>query len=368
MGRDSGNQPGTAGPVFSGLVAGRLLFTMYGVCLSLVLTGCSGDESSPETETPGKDRRMAEERNMPFLGQVDNPRYKSQYMGKKLTTFADYLAAARDAQEKNAYYEAYQFARKAAALEDRSGEAHYIIGVGLCASAYGDEDEALAELKRAIDLGFEDGNLYEYMAKIYDGKKQYGEAVKALTRAIELRPTDIGLYGERAAMYVFTGDLKQAEKDYTRRIEMSDSRRSESLLIRGRFYEGQKRYEEALADYTAAVEHDLRETDELRARVGALVALGRRKEAVEDLDEIIERNPNDDDSIRTRGNLYFELGNLESALKDFSTAIQHSPDQDRLAYEARARVYDRLGRKDRAEADRKAAREIADAPAEKPIY
>ncbi|MGD9682222.1 MAG: tetratricopeptide repeat protein [Candidatus Obscuribacterales bacterium] len=346
----------------------RRLIAFLAVSLSLVLAGCTAEEPSHKTKKPERERGMADERNLPFVGDVGNPRYNSKYKGKRLTTFADYLGAARDALEKNAYYEAYEFARKAAALDDRSGEAHYIIGVGLCSSAYGDEDEALAELKRAIELGFEGSNLYEYMAKIYDGKKEYRAAIEALSRGIELRPTDLGLYGERAAMYTLTGDMKQAEKDLTRRIELSDTKRSGSLLSRGRFYEGQKRYEEALADYSAAIEDGDRETDELRLRVHALIALGRTKEALKDLDEIIERNPNDDDSIRTRGNIYFDLGNLQSALKDFSTAIQHSPDQDRLAYESRARVYDRLGRKDRAEADRKTAREITDAPAEVPIY
>ncbi|MBZ0190028.1 MAG: tetratricopeptide repeat protein [Candidatus Obscuribacterales bacterium] len=334
--------------------------------MPLYLFSCSADSDSPEK--PEKSSSIRDERVVPFLGDIGDGKYKPKHGKKVLSTFEDYLAAAKDALRQNAYVEAGEYAKQALRLNDKSGQAHYIRGKGLSASAYGDDEEALLEFKKAIALGFKSADLFEFMAKVYDGKKDYPYAIDALTNAIRLTPTDLDLYRARGGLYALVGNIDAAEKDYAVQIEMAHDRKSKSYMSRGRFYEGQGLYEKALSDFSLAVKDQTRDTDELRARVRMLLQLERRKEALKDLFEIIERNPADDDSIRERGNLYAELGDNEKALADYNLAIEHSPDLDRPSYEARAKIYEKLGKNDLAQKDRARARAISDRPAEKPMY
>ena len=133
-------------------------------------------------------------------------------------------------------------------------------------------------------------------------------------------------------------------------------------------YEGNEEYEKALADYDRAVELAEKKTDAMTARARAYILLGRDEEALKDLNEIISVNPNDDDSIRTRGDIYARRKDFKAAIRDYTRVIRHSPDLARTAYESRAKVYEAIGEKEKAAADRKTASAIKARPAEKTLF
>ena len=297
-----------------------------------------------------------------------SPDYKPHYSKKQLRTLEGCLKAAKEANDKVAYQDAYRFVLKALKIDPQCGEAHFLRGKIIFNSAFGDEDTALAEMKRAEELGFRSGELYLYEARIYDGKRDYRQAIASLSRAIEEAPTDMELYKFRAGLYRQMGDEKSAEADYSRRVKLRQTNRSEGYMTRGRYYESRERWQDALKDYDTAVNTDDTETDELRARVRMLLKLKKTEPALKDLDEIIRRNPTDDDSIRLRGELLASRGKFAKALEDYDRVIETSRDMDSETYDARAALYEKMGKPELAAKDRKHAEKIRAQPAEKPIY
>lgn len=334
------------------------------------LWGCESSESNEDKPSVSEGQpkyRSHPENVFSVVDELGIQKYKPKHKRSALKTFTDYLQAAKEALAQNAYEEAGQFAEAALALDDRSGEAHYIRGKALSASATGDDDEALRQLNVAAELGFENGDLYEYKAKIYDGRKDYKNAIVALTRAIKLEPGNRDHFRFRGALYDLIGRHEAAEDDYTTNIEMAYEK-SQAYLDRGLMYEGNKRYDMALADYSRALALETRRTDELRARARVLLIMKKDELALIDLNEIVERNPQDDDTIRIRGDLYARRKEYQSAIRDYSRVIHSAPDQSRHAYEARAFVYEKIGEKEKAAADLKVASQILARPAERTLF
>lgn len=340
------------------------------ISLSIVLVcvcSLSGCHSSETENEKVDDKASAPENVFSVVDELGIQKYKPKHRRSDLKSFADYLQAAKEALSQNAYREAGEFAEAALALDDRSGEAHYIRGKALSASATGDDDEALKELNVAAQMGFENGDLYEYTAKIYDGRKDYKNAIVALTRAIKLEPGNRDHFRFRGALYDLIGRHDAAEADYTTNIDMAYEK-SQAYLDRGLMYEGNKRYDLALADYTKALALETRKTDELRARARILLLMKKDDLALKDLNEIVERNPQDDDTVRTRGDLFARRGDYHAAVRDYSRVIRSAPVQARHAYEARAAAYEKLGEKEKAAADLKMASQILAQPAEKTLF
>lgn len=334
----------------------------------LVLNGCDAGKK----EESGKDVKPAKVSYEPdpifsvVDGYAEN-KYKPKKKRGPLKTFKDYLSASEEALKQKAYSDSANLAEAALKLNKNSGKAHYIRGKALSASATGDDDIALKEMNLAVALGFESADLYEYTAKIYDGKKDYPRAISSLTRAIRLDPHDRDNVRFRGALYNLIGDFERAEIDYTKNIQMSHENPN-AYIDRGIMYEGNNQIEKALKDYDKAVFLAKKKTDAMTARARAYRMLGREDEALKDLNTIIESNPKDDDSIRTRGDIFAGRKQFKAAIRDYSKVIRNSPDQARLAYEARARAYDALGEKEKAESDRKSASVIKARPAEKTLF
>ena len=144
--------------------------------------------------------------------------------------------------------------------------------------------------------------------------------------------------------------------------------------MRAQLYESLGRNEEALEDYKNVAKYE-REGERMdkksvavKLRASLLDKLGRHKEAVEVLTEGLELFQKDDELLRLRGEQFLKLKDYDKAVSDFSRSIKEEPHYAGAALEARSRAYDLMGKKNLAEADRKAALELKDRPAEKPVY
>lgn len=342
---------------------------VFVLTLPVFIYGCSvSNASQTSSEQAKKDETVKSGVNYFTLVDVgDLKKYKPRKDIKKLHTLNEFITEARHALKHNAYRDASEFAGEAVRLDPDCAEAHYIYGKGLAASADGDDDEALVHLKKALSLGLENGDLYEYMAKIYDSRKQYKKAIEALTNAIRVDKSDREYFKYRGALHELLGNYDEAESDYTVNVNRSLGA-SSAFLDRGKFYENNEKYEKALKDFNTALKMQTRDTDELTARARLFLKIGRKEDAVKDLNEIIEHNPQDDDSIRTRGDIYFSQKKYKDAIDDYSMVISNSPDIARTAYESRARVFEVIGQDVQARKDREKARKIKEKPAEKPLF
>jgi tetratricopeptide (TPR) repeat protein len=125
------------------------------------------------------------------------------------------------------------------------------------------------------------------------------------------------VYGARATIYLHKGGLDQAIADHDQAIRLLTEARPASWELaffhfsRGHLY---------------------------RSR-------GEADQAIEDYNHAIRIAPKWDAPYSQRGAIYFQKGDFERALADISQVISFRPDSDRIAYayDARARVYLKMG-------------------------
>ena len=296
-------------------------------------------------------------------------KYKPR-LKKKLFTHKDYISACKEADKQKAYNAVLEFAKKAIELKPDSGKAHYYYGKGIVYSVGGELEAAVKEFEKARELGFENTDLYENLAIYYNGKKQYGKTIELLTRAIEISPKSKGLYKFRGSIYRMLGDLDKAEADYTRQIEVSPRKFSSGAYSnRATFYASLGRYEEALKDLRQSIAVDGKHSFGAKKKVAdILVIMKRDNDAINELTEIIELDPRDDDSYRLRGSLYEKKKQFDKALSDYNKSILINPDFARQSYLSRADLFEKMGKPDKAERDRKTATAIDKKPAEKTLF
>lgn len=345
------------------VISGMIVFTVCG------LTACGGDEDEASQQTK-KSRKHDKSNKDSLVSIFEDPNvvpYKPKSK-KKLVTYTDYENAAKEALSQSAYDDALKLAKKAIELDPSSGVVHYYYGKCLMATARGENEKGFQELKKAIECGYESDDLYEYMAIYYTAKKKPKKAIEVLNKAIKLSPKKKSYYQFRGSLYLQLGDLKNAEKDYTRLTQISDRKSPTAYFKRGKFYENVGRYKEALADFKKALNYRRTNFQAQKAVARILVKLKLYKKAIVALNKVLKLYPSDDDAFRTRGECYLVMKKYKKAMADFNKAIELSPDYGRSAYLARARLYDLLGEKKKADADRSKAKTIYEKPAEKPVY
>lgn len=147
---------------------------------------------------------------------------------------------------------------------------------------------------------------------------------------IRLEPRNGTAYQQRAWVLIELGLSPEALKDAETavRLEHDDS---ESYLARGAAYVKVRRFESAIADLTRYIK---------------------------DVDEPVASGRHASRGFYLRGFAHSGLRNFSKAIKDYGRAIRRWPDWPE-PYEARAEIYELLGKTKRADADREQARRRA---------
>ncbi len=160
------------------------------------------------------------------------------------------------------------------------------IGMGLSSYFRGQYDEAVKALLRATDLDPSDPRAYLFLSKAYDSSPtQADDVIAHFRRFAELRPTDaraqyyyaISLWkGKRST--IGGADLTTVEALLKKAIALDD-KLAEAHVELGDLYSGQHQYEEAIPEYTRALELNANLSD-AHYRLGtSYVHLGRKDEA-----------------------------------------------------------------------------------------
>jgi tetratricopeptide (TPR) repeat protein len=131
------------------------------------------------------------------------------------------------------------------------GSAYYLRG--LARSALGKNDEAIADLRVAIER--DERFALIGRSELGDALMQAGrpaEAATAYAEAIEIAPDALGLYLRRGDAHTRAGCAAEAEADFGKALEL-DPRCAEALALRAVARAGAGRHEEAEADARAAL-------------------------------------------------------------------------------------------------------------------
>lgn len=245
----------------------------------------------------------------------------------------------------------------------------------LCADPHGNLPRVLASAVRAAERGparaFQWATLIADAGRDTDNQvlRDWGERLTGCIRGDDLAPYLTFLinstildsqhlivaYGERGESYRLVGRYNDALADFSHAIEL-DPESSWSFTRRGDTYRGMKLYDNALADYSRAIELDpiaraFADREDLHA--------DRRRHHEETLAHLGLVAASDQESTRTitcLGGTYRDIKKYDDALADFSRVNELDPTA--RAFADRGDAYRHLGRYEDALADMARAIEI----------
>ena len=191
----------------------------------------------------------------------------------------------------------------------------------------GDPAAAEAAFRRALDLEPDEGNAVRGVAAALLAQGRYEAALEHSRRAAELSdPSEaldlVNLGHALFRLQRFEEVIPPLEEALARE---PGNPRAEITL--GATYQALGRSEDALASFSAAIEHDDGSTggDAYAGRGGVLLNLGKPKEALADLEVAIERSPEGAQNWANRAFARMQLGQLTEAQADLDEALQRDP-------------------------------------------
>ena len=119
----------------------------------------------------------------------------------------------------------------------------------------------------------------------------------------------------------------------------------------------EKGQDEAISDYTKALEINPRDALAYYNRGIAYNKKGRHDEAISDFNKALEINPRDAWAYYNRGIAYDNKGEYDQAISDYTKALEINP-KDAVAYYDRGILYEKKGQYDQAISDYNKALEI----------
>lgn len=215
----------------------------------------------------------------------------------------------------------------------------------------GNEDGALEDLEKAIELGDQGRDNYFILGLLKTNRENYPGAKEGMSTAIKLGLDDSEPYLWLGYIEMKLGNLDEAEKALTEAIKREqDEDDARLFFLRCELRIRQKDYSGALKDIRKAIELG---EDSIGAYITSGALKNRFKDftgAVEDFRRLIEINPNDNKLYFYRGATYFNAGSYARAIADLNTAIRKGMDESQ-AYLVRGFAFHRCGRDEQASDD-----------------
>ena len=244
-----------------------------------------------------------------------------------------------------------------------------------CAYAnQGNISQAISDFTKAIELNPNDAYAYTNRGLAYASQKNFAQAISDSAKAIEINPKYAEAYYSRGLAYCGTKEYDKAQQDMHKAQELgyvidpkildaikktSESKYSvvgsvvkiaEEAYSKGCEYSKNGNYDQAISEYTKAIEINPNYEQAYGNRGGSYANHGNLPKAISDYTKAIELNPKDVMNYYNRGTVYKDQGDLAQAASDFTKAIEIDPNYFE-AYNNRVIVYRRLKEYDKAWAD-----------------
>ena len=147
--------------------------------------------------------------------------------------------------------------------------------------------------------------------------------------------------------------------EYTNSNNLSSTDKASAFKLRADLYSQKGKYEAAIADYETALSLNPNDSSVYYER-GFIYYnnLENLDAAILDFTKTIKLDSKFTLAYLWRGHCYLQKNELNLALADFNKADELSPNSYWLIYEYRANTFEKLGKKESAEADRKKARSL----------
>jgi tetratricopeptide (TPR) repeat protein len=220
------------------------------------------------------------------------------------------------------------------------------LGRGWARALAGDDELALEDLGRAIQVGTELPQVYATRARFFETHGQLAKALEDYDEAVARSSRDAQLLSDRAAVRLAQRDWKGALDDLTAALEIQpglvDVRRMRAGIL-----ESQQRHEEAIADLDVLIGSGQDDAAVYRDRGNSRGALGDHAGAIADFTAAIERDPSLADAYLARAYAHACRNEDEEAVADYTRALQLDETLIK-AYRRRGEAFLRLGKPEQA--------------------
>ncbi|MBX9952426.1 MAG: tetratricopeptide repeat protein [Candidatus Obscuribacterales bacterium] len=204
--------------------------------------------------------------------------------------------------------------------------------------------------RRALQIDPELGKAWARLAECYDARGDFVSGVKFATKALTVKKPDFDGYHERAGALSNLKRDSEALKDIEMFLQKHQNPERKYFVQRATILENLKQYDRAVAEYRRLLK-DKYEDQVVYREVNCLQAMGKPEEAIKCLNALIAHNKQDDTGYLSRARLLESMGKHKEAIADYSKAYDLQP--SKAALKERAAVYEKIGRKDLAQKDRR---------------
>lgn len=210
---------------------------------------------------------------------------------------------------------------------------------GISLASKGENDRALAEFNKALNLSPDFVSALFNRGLVYLQMGQYDQAVADFDKVVEIGAQNVGAPVIREATHV-------PHELY-----------AEVYLYRGTAHLNKADYDLSIGDFTKAIETDQKLARAFNARGAAYLEKGDFDHAMVDLQSALKLNPEYALAYMNRGLLYYRKNENDFAIRDYKEAIRLDPKLP-LAYVNRGYAYVKNRRVDLALADFSTARAL----------
>lgn len=213
----------------------------------------------------------------------------------------------------------------------------------------GDQQGAVEDLTRALQLNPNDAEAYYKRGNVNYDQGNFEAAIEDYTKAVRLNRNLNDVYYNRGLAYFELQDYPAAIEDYNQIIRLNPND-GDAYYKRGRAYFEIKDYGKAIEDYTEAIRRNSNNEVSYINRGLAYSAAGDKQAAIADYTQAIRLNPQSADAYYSRGRARFFLADYQGAMSDYSEAIKIKPDYGE-AYSNRCGAYLNLSQYQKATED-----------------
>jgi tetratricopeptide (TPR) repeat protein len=200
---------------------------------------------------------------------------------------------------------------------------------GLAYFAKGEDDHALADYDRAIQLKPDFDSAYVRRGLAYHDRGQYDRAIADFDQAIRLRPDNVDAYDGRASAAYQDGAYDAALHD----LDWLIARRPRDVptyIKRASTYSKLEDHDRAIADIDRAMELAPDDAVVWYARGTTYYLKGDFDRAFEAYDRAIAIKPDSADFYLGRGGIHVIRSDFDRAMADYDKAVELKPDDARL--------------------------------------
>lgn len=232
-------------------------------------------------------------------------------------------------------------------------------------AAAGDQNSkvTLARMKVADPIG---------AARAFMRVSNYRAAIDILSASLKTPlplPQRVKVLETRKKCFFNLGDHTNSLADLNEIIRLQPSSKAYVYLQRANEESALKKYPASARDLTTVISmHPTAKQihltiDELYyRRAFCFIEMKEYQKAIADLDTLLKIDSAQEEAYKLRGECNANLGQYQIALEDFAKAIKYDPESSGSSYYARAAVYEKMGKKKEADADRKRAFELGYVP------